>query len=130
MAKITKILSLLLMLMVIIFCIGLGIGTVKTIPDNALVFVNETTKEYIAPPCVMKQGCDKIDEINSFAYKHSIRVVQYKYITGKKITPNEECKEQSGFMEEGRSLTGIFLENIGVLAKKETRWKEDGSWSN
>lgn len=115
--------------LIILLWIGFGIDTVPTCPDNAMLFVNLQTKEYFAPPCLMEDGFDNIYKINQFASDNNLRVYYHKEISGKELSPNPDCRDGSGFTDEGRSLSGYLLESIGLLPKLKSRWNSDGTWN-
>ena len=103
-----------------ILILGLSITNTKTVPDHAILYVNDVTKIYIAPPC--------IDEINKLNYLH-LRPVTAKEAHRLKYNPDAKCRDSSGFIQDGRSLTGIFSEYIGLLEPLPSRWNNDGSWN-
>jgi len=95
--------------------IGLGIGSLKAMPDNAQVYVDDSTKIYIAPTCIKTAtGFRRITagEARALGYKSDSR-----------------CRNEGAFIQDGRSLTGMFLQKIGVLKPLPSRWNEDGSWN-
>lgn len=129
MEKIKKIGLYLLATPIVLFWIGFGLETVSTCPDNTLLFVDEQTKEYFAPPCIMLDGFDNVDRIKQFAIEHNLKVYRDKDLTGKGLSPNPECRDRKGLTEDGRSLSGGFLEKIGLLPKFKSRWNADGTWN-
>jgi hypothetical protein len=46
-----------------------------------------------------------------------------------KLRPDPECRDDSGFVQEGRSLSGQLLEAAGLLTAQKSRWNADGSWN-
>lgn len=46
-----------------------------------------------------------------------------------KFSPDEHCRDQNGFMQDGRSASGMFLERIGILGPIKSRWNQDGTWN-
>ena len=114
---------------IFLFFVGFSLTTESNCPDKTLIFVNENTKEYFAPPCLMKSGFDNIDQINKYAKDHNLKVYLDKQITGKGLYPNPECREGKGFTQDGRSFSGEILEKIGLLPKLKTRWNADGTWN-
>ena len=129
MDKLKKIGLFILAIPIVLLWIGFGLETVSTCPDNTLIFVNEQTKEYFAPPCLMESGFDNIDKINQFASDHNLTVYRDREITGKGLGPNPECRGSKGLIEDGRSLSGGLLEKIGLLSKFKSRWNADGTWN-
>jgi len=111
-----------------LFFIGFGIRTTSTSPNHALLLVNEETKEYFAPPCLMHQGYDNVEAIYEFGRVNNLRVALNKEVA-EPYQPNSECRDNSGFVQDGRSLSGMLLESIGLLPEKKSRWNPDGSWN-
>jgi hypothetical protein len=100
--------------------IGLAISTTQTVPDHALLYVDDVTKTYIAPPWFI--------ENKKLHYLH-LRLVPAKEAHRLKYSPDAKCRDSDGFIQEGRSLTGIFFEYIGLLKPLPSRWNPDGSWN-
>ena len=100
----------------IIAFIGCGEFIVSGMPDNAFVFLDEKSNTYYAPPCVMEKGYNNEDRIYDFALLAGLKVIRAKDIRIDKFTPDEKCRDASGFIEE----KGLF---------SKERWKEDGTWN-
>lgn len=128
MDKLKKVLSYTVAVPAFLFFLGFGIGTISTSPKHALLFVNEETKEYFAPPCLMQQGYDNVEAIYEFGRRNNLRVATIKEI-GRQFEPNSECRDNDGFVQDGRSVSGMLLENIGLLPMKKSRWNPDGTWN-
>jgi len=99
----------------VLLLIGLGIRSSKGMPDNAIVYVNDATKTYMAPSLVRPPtGCRRITagEVRTLGYK-----------------PDQTCRDEGAFMQEERSLTGTLLQIIGILKPIPPKWNEDGSWN-
>lgn len=114
---------------IILLFIGFGIGTTSGCPDHTLLLVNRDTKEYYAPPCIMTEGYDNVDKIRMFAMLTNLTVLTDKELKGKGLKLNADCRDEGGFVEEGRSLSGGLLEKIGLLPKFKSRWNDDGTWN-
>jgi hypothetical protein len=99
----------------VLLMIGLGIGSSKGMPDYAKVYVNDTAKTYLAPPCTKNNSQFRL------VIAGEARTLGYK--------PDEKCRDEGAFMQDDRSLTGTFLQTIGVLKPIPSRWNEDGSWN-
>ena len=99
----------------VLLFIGLGIGSSKGMPENAQVYVNDTTKTYVAPPCIKtEKGLRRITvgEARKLGYG-----------------PDARCRDEGAFLQDDRSLTGMLLQKIGVLRPIPSRWNKDGSWN-
>jgi hypothetical protein len=99
----------------ILLLIGLAIGSSKTIPNNAKVYVNDQEKTYLAPSCTTTSPSFRgmtAGEARKLGYE-----------------PDKKCRDGGAFVQDDRSLTGMFLQTIGVLKPMPSRWNEDGSWN-
>lgn len=128
MAKILTAITLIIGIPFILLIIGFGIETTNTCPDHALVLVDEKSKEYYAPPCLIESGYDSVDEIEEFAQIVDMVVMTKGEAKKNKYSSNRDCADENGFIEEGRSLSGSLLEKIGILPKQNSRWNDDGTW--
>lgn len=97
--------------------LGFGIESSKVAPDYALVFVDENQNLYIAPPCLSREKW--------MLYAHLTIGQAHKL----NLNPEPKCREESGFIQEGRSLTGVMLEKFGLLEPMGSRWNSDGTWN-
>jgi len=99
----------------VLMLIGLGIRSSKGMPDNAIVYVNDATKTYIAPSCIrLLTECRRITAGEA-------RILGYK--------PDLKCRDMGEFIQKDRSLTGNLLQTIGILEPVPSKWNEDGSWN-
>jgi hypothetical protein len=39
------------------------------------------------------------------------------------------CRGEGDFTMQGRSVSGLLLERIGILPPQKSRWNPDGSWN-
>jgi len=105
----------LVIVIIFIFFGGLGIKSSKTVPSNALILLDDENRTYISPPCTTQY----------FKYRLSIlseaRSLEYR--------PDPQCRDAGGFVQEGRSLSGMFLEKFGILKPLPSRWNENGNWN-
>jgi hypothetical protein len=113
---------------VFLLIFGFGIGSSTHMPKHALLLVNDETKEYFAPPCLMEFGYNDVKTIYQFGRQKNFRVVSAKEV-GMPYRPNSECRESNGYFQDGRSVSGMLLEKIGLLPKENSRWNPDGTWN-
>jgi hypothetical protein len=99
----------------VLLLIGLGISSIKTMPENARVFVNDTEKTYLAP------SCTKINANLRAMTASEARKLGYE--------PNKKCRDGGAFAQDDRSLTGMLFQKIGILKPMPSRWNADGSWN-
>lgn len=102
---------------VFIFVAGFGVDTSITAPGYAIVHVNENSGSYSSPPCITKSDAQFMPQMT---------ITEVRSLT---LKINKECVNQGGFVQDGRSLSGQFLESIGIFSKLESRWNTDGSWN-
>ncbi|HEV8260966.1 MAG TPA: hypothetical protein VGQ19_09450 [Burkholderiales bacterium] len=93
---------------------GYAIGSARTMPPNAVVYVDKEAKRYFAAPCV-KDTSRLAAATAAEAYG-----LEYK--------PDPDCRKSGAFQSADRSLTGLLLVRIGVLDEYPTRWNADGTW--
>ena len=98
-----------------LFVVGLSIRSSTHMPENAQIYLNDTTRTYSAPPCISDPAGLRLGTAGD-AHR-----LQYKPDTG--------SKEAGAFFREGRSLSGMLLEKIGILGPVPARWNADGSWN-
>ncbi|MHB9144664.1 MAG: hypothetical protein ACYC5Y_04935 [Symbiobacteriia bacterium] len=92
-----------------------GISTLVGAPDYAAAWVNDSTQEYFAPPCLASTAGLRKTSMGD------ARAIGYH--------PNRDCVNTvGGYNQDGRSLLGLFMEKIGVLPPLESRWDRSGEW--
>jgi hypothetical protein len=106
----------------ILMAAGLSIGSTVPMPDYAVVFLDDSSKAYIALPCI-EEWRTRPSRTVSLARRGTAgeaRALKYQ--------PDDRCRESSGFVGEGRSLTGMMLEKLGLLSPVRHWW--DASYKN
>jgi hypothetical protein len=105
-----------------LFCVFVfllfGISTNRKPPSNAIVFVDNDSHMYIAPPCVTAQK----------DWKHYSRMT-YGQAEKLNLKANPACNDHKVFEQKGRSAGGLILEKIGLLKPLPSRWSPNGSWN-
>ena len=96
----------------------LGIRSNKAPPKNTIVFVDNDTHTYIAPPCVTAQ--------KDWTHYSRMTIEQAEKLN---FNPNPVCRKHGVFEQEDRSLGGHVLEKIGILKPLPSRWNPNGSWN-
>jgi hypothetical protein len=99
----------------ILLIIGLGIKSSRVMPDHAVVYANDGSKTYLAPPCIKATA--------------GLRLITAGEAHRLGYEPDRKCRDKGAFVQDDRSLTGIFFQNIGLVNPKMSRWNEDGSWN-
>lgn len=95
--------------------VGLSIGSSRSMPANAVVFIDPTSKRYFAPPCISDTSrlrTTTADDAHRLGYQ-----------------PDPRCRDDGNFVQEDRSLSGFALQRLGVLQPIANRWNDDGSWN-
>lgn len=77
----------------------------------------------------MEREFDNVTSIQKYATTNNLVVVRSEEISSKELNPDRDCRAQNGFIGDGRSLSGKFLEKIGLLPKFKSRWNSDGTWN-
>lgn len=101
----------------ITFLLDFGRSTFKGTPGKVYVFIDRAQGEYMSPACVPTQQWATTDRL------------LMRQASQLHLRPNDKCRDVSVLIQEGRSITGIFLEFIGVLPSLKSRWNADGSWN-
>jgi hypothetical protein len=63
------------------------------------------------------------------ARSESLQLSTIKQARDAGYKPDTDCVNSSGFVQDGRSLTGKLFEKIGILDPLTNRWNDDGSWN-
>jgi hypothetical protein len=95
--------------------IGFGISSTRSMPEYAYVLVDDAKRVYIAPPCVSDHA--------------GLRPLTAREAYDLKYTPEDQCRNDGGFVADGRSVTGMCLQKIGLLRPLPERWNRDGTWN-
>jgi hypothetical protein len=102
--------------------LALGIGgweVVEPMPDHAPVFLDETAKTYIAPPCLtawLRKSTNTIAAL-SRSTAHEAHELHYR--------PDPDCRDANAFAEN-RSIIGIVLESLGLIPPPRYWWDAAG----
>jgi hypothetical protein len=88
----------------------------RTMPDHALVLLDEQHHTYLSPVCAGKE---------EKGYRPSTAAEARKL----KYEPEQKCGGEAGFTQDGRSITGNALEKMGLLPAWPSRWNPDGTWN-
>ena len=99
----------------IFLMIGFGVGSSKGMPDYVQIYVNDAEKIYLAPSCVENKAGLRLTTAAE------ARTLRYR--------PDEKCRDEGAFIQDDRSLTGSFLQMIGILKPIPSRWNKDGTWN-
>lgn len=127
---------------VVLAFLGFGVSTSTSMPKNARLFVNPENDTYLGPPCleVTAEQEQEISRRLPHARSFHDSLAAFVQVTGLypsvvmevrelDLAPDPDCRESGAFFQEGRSLTGFFLEEIGILKPLPSRWNPDGSWN-
>ena len=103
-------------LLIFTFLAGFFIVPTRTLPDHALVLLDDQNKTYLSPVCARREKKEYRE-----ARATEARKLNYK--------PDEKCGGKAGFSQDERSLSGNFLERLGMLPPLPNRWNKDGTWN-
>ena len=103
-------------MLIFTFMAGFFIVPTQTMPDHALVLLDDQSKTYFSPSCAPKE---------KKTWRTATAAEAYKL----KYAPDKKCQDESGFSQDGRSLTGNFLVRIGMVPPLPSRWNKDGTWN-
>lgn len=113
-SKIVQILLSIGFLPIVLLVLGFGIGTSTVMPNSAQMYVNHADRQFYAPIC---DGPKSGFQLATYG---DVRGKDYEHI---------RCSDENIFLQEKRSLSGRFLEGLGVLSPFPSRWNEDGTWN-
>jgi hypothetical protein len=100
----------------LLFAAGFGVESSVGMPGYAAVYLDDASKTYVALPCIedwrSRRGADfaiarlsKVSEAQALHYKL-----------------DDDCRESGGYIDDDRSLSGLFLVKLGVLPTKQHWW--------
>jgi hypothetical protein len=95
---------------------GFCLTPTRTMPDNAIVLLDEQTHTYVSPGCANQEKKD---------YRRA-RVAEARKLN---YAPDKECQDAGGFSQDNRSITGNYLVRLGLLPPLPSRWNADGTWN-
>jgi hypothetical protein len=95
---------------------GFFIVPTRSMPGNARVFLDEANRTYLSPTCADQ-------EQKKFRPATAAEAQQLKY------EPDKKCGGAAGFRQDARSLSGRFMERLGMLPPLPSRWNPDGTWN-
>jgi hypothetical protein len=103
-------------MLIFTFMAGFYVVPTRDMPDNALVLLDDQTKTYFSPICATKEKKERRASTAAEAQR-----LKYK--------PDKKCRDESGFSQDTRSLSGRLMERLGMLPPLPSRWNRDGSWN-
>jgi hypothetical protein len=121
-----SILKLVLGLAAFLLLLGLSIGSTVTMPDYAIVFLDDENKTYVALPCVDEW---RNRPSTTFAVVRRATAGEARRLN---YQPDGNCRDEGGFVGEGRSLAGMVFVRLGLLPPLPQWWDapyrtEDGT---
>ena len=95
---------------------GFCIVPTRTMPDNAIVLLDDQNHTYLSPQCANQEKKDY-----RLARAAEARKLNY--------APDKTCQDAKGFSQDKRSITGNYLVRLGMLPPLPSRWNADGTWN-
>lgn len=105
------------LILIFTFLAGFYIVPTRSLPDNAIVFLDDQSKTYFSPPCAKNAG------------EKSLRAATAAEVRRLKYQPDQKCGGDAGFRQDGRSMSGNLIERLGMLPPLPSRWNKDGTWN-
>ena len=105
-----------LIMLIFTLLAGFFIVPTRTMPDHAIVLLDDQNHTYLSPVCAKKEKKE---------YRQS-RAAEARKL---KYEPDKECLSKAGFSQDDRSLTGRVCERMGMLPPLPSRWNKDGTWN-
>ena len=106
------------LILIFTFMAGFYIVPTRTMPDNALVFLDDQEKTYFSPICAEAEK-DK----RPWRQARAAEARQLNY------EPDKSCQGAAGFRQDCRSMSGNLIERLGMLPPLPSRCNRDGSWN-
>lgn len=121
-----KIISSAIGLICFIAFLGFGVGSTVIVPPYALAFLDDSRKVYITLPCVDEWRTRPTQTIDILRRSTVGEAYKFSYMI------DEKCRDAGGYVADGRSLTGLMLERVGILSPLTYWWDrpyrtEDGT---
>jgi hypothetical protein len=98
------------------FMAGFCLTPTRTMPDNAIVLLDEQTHMYVSSGCANQEKQD---------YRRSTAAEARKL----NYAPDKKCQDAGGFSQDNRSITGNYLVRLRLLPPLPSRWNADGTWN-
>ncbi len=95
---------------------GFFIVPTRSMPDNAIVLLDDQNHTYLSPPCAGKEN-------------QGYRVARAAEARKLKYEPDPKCGGAAGFRQDERSISGRFFTKLGMLPPLPSRWNPDGTWN-
>ncbi len=95
---------------------GFCLVTTRTMPDNAIVLLDDQNHTYLSPQCAKQEKT---------AYRQA-RAAEARKLN---YAPDKKCQDAGGFSQDNRSITGTYLVRLGMLPPLPSRWNPDGTWN-
>ena len=105
-----------LIMLLFTFLAGFCFVPTRTMPDNAVVLLDDQNRTYVSPIYANQEKKDYRPARAAEAQK-----LNYK--------PDKKCADAGGFRQEQRSMSGNFLVRLGLLPPLPSRWNPDGTWN-
>lgn len=103
-------------MLIFTFMAGFFITPIQTMPDHAVVLLDDQTRTYFSPACA--EG-----EKREYRPATAAEARQLNY------APDKKCQDARGFDQDTRSLSGNLMTRLGMLPPLPSRWNPDGTWN-
>ena len=122
MEKLYAIIALIIGISVLIALFGQLIMINKPIPPEAIVYVDEKTHFYYAPPYIIGNKYPSDLDVSN------LKAMTIAEAESNNYQPDEKCKEM-GYFRVQNTLKDTILLKIGLIEPPPSRWNPDGSWN-
>ena len=95
---------------------GFFIVPTRTMPDNAIVLLDDQNHTYLSPSCANQE-------------KREYRLATAAEARELNYEPDKNCRDAKGFSQDSRSLTGNLMARLGMLPPFPSRCNPDGTWN-
>jgi hypothetical protein len=101
-----------------VLVVGLGIGSVAEMPGHAPVYMDDSSRTFLAAPCAAEW------RTRTGVQPDAVRLGTAAEARHLQYSPDEICRKTGMHSPSDRSVTGHVLELFGVLPPLKQWWNE------
>jgi hypothetical protein len=120
--KLYAIIAIIIGLTVLIALFGQLIMIKNPIPPETIVYVDENTHSYYAPPYIIGNKYPSDLDVST------LKAMTIAEAESNNYQADEKC-EEIGYFREQNTLKDTILIKIGLIEPPPSRWNQDGSWN-
>ncbi len=122
MERLYAVIAIVIGVIVLLGLLGQQIIVGISIPPENIVYIDEVSHIYYAPPYILGNKYPAGLDISNLKGKTVYEAQKEKYVADSK------CVEM-GYFKEKYTVTDFILVKIGLIQPPPSRWNPDGSWN-